>query len=177
MQLTITPLAEAGVDVLPPDIVWSGTVGDFAVSTRPEDGPIGGLVGRNPIETAVLLLLFTDCRAEPHELRHEHAGDRRGWPGDGFDVDEARGEAPLGSKLWLYRRHELLDRTGLEIEAEIHRALAPLKKQHAVARIAVKAEVQKAEGRVAASINLYGRDGREVYAGRFDPLWRRIGGL
>lgn len=177
MQLTITPLAEAGVEVLAPDIVWNGFSGDFALSTDPANGPVGGLEARSPLATAVLMLLHTDMRAGPDELRHEHGGDARGWPGDGFDIDTAKGEAPLGSKLWLYRRHELTDQTAMAVKAEIHRALHPLLKQGAVARIDVTVEAQKAEGRLAATIALYGRDGRAVYATKFDALWRRPGVL
>lgn len=176
MKLSITPLAESGVVVLPPDIVWSGTVGDFALVATEAEGPAGGLAAANPLRTAVLLLLFTDARAGPEHLRHEHAGDRRGWVGDGFDVDEAAGERPLGSTLWLFRRVVLTDLTGMEIEAEAARALQPLIEQRAVASIRCKAAVDKGQGKVALRVGLYGRDGRELYAESFDLLWRRADG-
>lgn len=176
MQLTLTPLADEGVAVLPPDIVWNGYVGDFALSSGGDDGPAGGLRAANPLKSAIILLLFSDTRAETYELRFEHAGDRRGWPGDGFDVDDAKGEAPLGSKLWLFRRHELTDLTGREMAAEAERALQPLVDQGAVVRITTAAAVDKAAGRIVLSVNLYGRDGREAYADQFDVLWRRADG-
>jgi len=176
MQLTLTPLADAGVSVLPFDIVWNGIVGDFAVSAGGADGAAGGLVAANPLRTAVLLLLFTDARADTASLRFEHRGDRRGWPGDGFDVDAANGEAPLGSLLWLFRRSALLDVTAAQIEAEAQRALQPLIRQGAVVKITASAAVDKANGRVALSVNLYGRDGSQVYADKFDILWRRADG-
>lgn len=176
MQLTLTPLADAGVSVLPFDVAWNGIVGDFAVSAGGDDGPAGGLVAANPLRTAVILLLFSDRRAEAEDLRFEHRGDRRGWPGDGFDVDRSAGEAPLGSLLWLFRRDVLLDNTGLEIEAEVQRALQPLIRQGAVVRIDAKATVEKAEGRVNMTVQLYGRDGASAYADKFDILWRRADG-
>ncbi|GJD51078.1 hypothetical protein OPKNFCMD_3829 [Methylobacterium crusticola] len=176
MQLTLTPLADEGVTVLPPDIVWNGVVGDFALATTPEDGAAGGLVAANPLRTAVLLLLFTDARVEAAELRFEHRGDRRGWPGDGFDVDTAAGEAPLGSKLWLFRRHELTDLTAREVAAEAERALQPLVKQGAAARVTVAATADKVAGRINLSVGVYGRDGRSVYADQFDLLWKRADG-
>lgn len=176
MQLTLTPLADAGVVVLPFDVVWNGYVGDFAVSGGGDDGPAGGLAAANPLRTAVLLLLFSDARADAADLRFEHRGDRRGWPGDGFDVDAAAGEAPLGSLLWLYRRRELLDVTGQEIEAEALRALQPLIRQGAAARVTASAMVDKAGGRVSLAIGLYGRVGTEAYADKFDILWRRADG-
>lgn len=176
MQITLTPLAEAGVEVLPPDVVWTGVSGDFALAASEADGPAGGLKAANPLATAVVLLLFSDARAEPYELRDEHRGDRRGWVGDGFDIDAAAGEAPLGSKLWLYRRHELTDLTALEVAAEAERALQPLLGQGAVVTIRTAATVDKAAGRLSLAVGLYGRDGREVYAPRFDILWRRADG-
>ncbi len=176
MQLTLTPLADAGVSLLPFDIVWNGIVGDFAVSAGGADGPAGGLVSANPLRTAVLLLLFSDQRADPAMLRFEHRGDRRGWPGDGFDVDRGAGEAPLGSLLWLYRRRELLDVTGQEIEAEAQRALQPLIRQGVVATITASAAVDKARGRVNLATDLYRRDGAKAYADKFDILWRRADG-
>ena len=176
MQLTLTPLADAGVSVLPFDVVWNGIVGDFAISAGGDDGPAGGLVSANPLRTAVLLLLFTDARADEASLRFEHRGDSRGWPGDGFDVDAAAGEAPLGSLLWLYRRSPLLDVTGAEIEAEALRALKPLVRQRAAAKVTCVASVDKAAGRVNLAVGLYGRTGAQSYADQFDILWRRSDG-
>ncbi|WP_058617629.1 phage GP46 family protein [Methylobacterium indicum] len=188
MQITVTPLADTRVVVLPPDIVWlkadgtpagpgeSGVVGDFRLSTRAADGPVGGLVAANPLRTATLLLLFTDIRCESFELRPEHRGDRRGWPGDGFDIDTAAGEAPLGSKLWLYRRSILSEQVGMQVAAEAKRALSPLLRQQAVARIDT-AYVLDIEGdALGLPIDMYGRDGRKVYADRFDFLWSRSDG-
>ena len=178
MQLTITPLGDAGVAVLPPDILWNGTSGDFAVSTTQADGGAGGLVAKNPYETAVLLLLFTDARADLTDLRFEHHGDRRGWVGDAFDVDAAAGEAPLGSFLWLLRRTTLNPRSFAAIKAEVLRALNPLIAQGAAVRIDVDGStMDQVAGRVALAIDIYGRDRRQVYAGKFDFLLRRADGL
>ena len=177
MQLTITPLSDAGVDVLPPDIVWNGFVGDFAIAQVPADGGVGGLVARNPIETAVLLLLFTDTQVDPMDLRFEHHGDPRGWVGDGFDVDVANGEAALGSRLWLYRRSVLIAKTFAEIKAEVLRALNPLMKQSAVVQIDVGGELLNAQNTIRLTVDIYGANKRKIYAARFDPLWSRPDGL
>ena len=177
MQLTITPLADAGVEVLPPDIIWDGAVGDFAISTRSADGGVGGLIARNPIQTAVLLLLFTDRQVDASDLRFDNQGDRRGWVGDGFDVDTANGEAPLGSRLWLYRRGVLVAKTFGEIEVEIQAALLPLITQGAAVQIDVAGEVLNAGGQVRCAIDIYGRNRSKAYSARFDPLWKRADGL
>lgn len=168
-MLTIRPLSTEDRTVLPPDVVIiDGMTGDFVLDERT------GLRAQNPIATAIALCLLTDARASQDELRHEHAGDARGWPGDGFDIDTSRGETELGSRLWLYRRHELVDETGRAVEDEARRALQPLIRQGVATRIAVKASVQKAEGRILLEVAVIGRDGRNTANVRFDPLWKLI---
>jgi phage gp46-like protein len=168
-MLTIRPLSTADRTVLPPDVVIiDGTTGDFVLDERT------GLQAQNPIATAIALCLLTDARASQDELRHEHVGDARGWPGDGFDIDASRGETELGSKLWLYRRHELVDETGRAVEDEARRALQTLIGQGLATRIDVKATVQKAEGRILLEVAVIGRDGRNTINVRFDPLWKLI---
>jgi phage gp46-like protein len=168
-MLTITPLSQADRTVLPPDVVIiDGTTGDFVLDEST------GLRAQNPIATAIVLCLLTDARASDDELRHEHAGDARGWPGDGFDIDTSRGETELGSKLWLYRRHELTDETSRAVEDGARRALQTLIRQGVAASIDVKATVQKAEGRIALAVAVIGRDGRTTASVRFDPLWKLV---
>jgi phage gp46-like protein len=174
MQLTIAPLGRAELPVLPPDIVWDGSAGDFAIETDTSQNGVGGFAARNPLQTAVVLLLFSDARCEVTDLKLGLDGDRRGWPGDAVDVDTAHGEAPLGSLLWLYRREKLDDAVAMKIEAEAKRALLPLIKQQACVAVATKATI-KGTDRVDLAVQLFGRDGREVYAGKFGPLWARIG--
>ena len=181
MQLTITALEAAGVDTLPPDILWSGTAGDVAVSTDPADGGVGGLVARDPIRTAVLMLLFTDVRVDPADLRYEMRGDRRGWVGDGFDLRADLGEAPLGSRLWLYRRSVLVTAarkpTLAAIEADATLALQPLVRQGAAARVTVKGRQDAPNGTVWLDVGVFGRGDRQLFSGSFDTLWRRADGL
>ena len=182
MLLTLTPLADAGVVALPPDIVWLkddgtpagsgfGTVGDFGISNSIADGP-GGLVAKDPIRSAVILLLFTDCRVEGYEIDAGRAGDQRGWPGDGFDLDTNNGEQALGSKLWLLRRMDLNDQTALWAQAEAKRALGPLIVQGACVRVDASAEPDYARDTMRMAIALYGRDGSAVFNEKFDLLWK-----
>ena len=111
-----------------------------------------------------MLLLFTDAQIPARDLKLGLGGDRRGWVGDGFDIDTVNGEAPLGSRLWLYRRAVLVAKTFGEIEREIRRALKPLITQGAVARIDVSGEVLNAQGQVRCAISSYGRYGSKVYS-------------
>lgn len=182
MLYTVTPLADVGVVALPPDIVWLkadgspagtgfGVRGDFAVALQASDGP-GGLVARNPLLTAVIMLLFTDTRVEDYELGDGQNGDRRGWPGDGFDVNTAAGEQALGSKLWLLRRRDLNDQTAMWAQGEAKRALQPLIVQGACATITAAATPDFVNDRMTLAIGLYGRDGAQVFAEKFDLLWK-----
>jgi len=166
-MLTISPLTGPDQPVLAPDVVIiDGTRGDFVLDDTT------GLLAANPIATAVVLCLMTDARASVDELLPEHAGDARGWVGDGFDIDTARGETELGSKLWLFRRHALTDATARQVEDEARRALHTLIRQGVAARIEAQATVQKAEGRLTLAVAVIGRDGRTVADIRFDPLWK-----
>lgn len=186
MLLTLTPLADAGVVALPPDIVWlrsdgtpagtgPGTVGDFRVAASPAEGA-GGLVARNPLLTAVILCLFTDARVEDYEIDAGRAGDRRGWPGDGFDLDSAAGEGPLGSKLWLLRRMDLTTQTALWAQAEAKRALQQLVTQGAAAKVEATATPDFEGDRMQLAIGLYARDGARIFSEQFDLLWRLAAG-
>lgn len=57
----------------------------------------GDLVGSNSIDTAVLMSLFTDKRADKSEIRK--ATQRRGWVGNLFNNNE---NYEIGSKIWIH---------------------------------------------------------------------------
>lgn len=173
-MLTTTVLGDPSA-VPPPDLVWDGQRGDFALVTSPGQGPRGGLRGGQALATAICMLLFTDAQCDASELTFEMRGDRRGWVGDCFDLDAGAGETALGSKLWLYRRSPLVADTGRKIEDEARRCLQTLiDPQQACVRIDVAAVVDGVAGRVALSINLYGQDGSQIFAARFDDLWQAV---
>lgn len=175
MDITLTPLAENDVTVLPPDIVWSGVSGDFAMAIVPEDGGVGGFAGVNPIASAALMLLFSDARPLSNGL--SDIEDPRGWIGDGFDVDTKNGEAPLGSTLWRFNR-ALVDDDGVlarKIKLAAEAALQPLKTQGVIDRIEIEAEVVRSQDRIALQVDLIARD-RTVFSKSFDPLWGRSDG-
>jgi len=176
--LLIRSLDPVETEILPPDLVWDGIVGDVALATKPDHGPTGGLRAGESIATAILILLFTDARADARELRFEHAGDRRGWVGDAFDVDRGAGEtASTGSRLWLFRRRELTDGTAREVADEASSALAPLVDQGVCARVQAEARAMKAEGRIDLDVELFARDGSRVFAARYGVLWSKADGI
>ena len=171
-MLTITPLETAGVELLPPDIVWNGTAGDFVLAA-------GTLQATDPIKTAVVMLLFSDARGTDEQMRRADETDKRGWVGDGFDVDRAAGETDLGSRLRFFRREALTDQLARDFQEEAARALQPLIVQGAVARLDVAAEaiLDPPGNLLVLTVNLYGRDGSRRYADRFDILWNDASAL
>lgn len=187
-QEAARPLFAAGVVDLPPDVVWltldgrpaapgqPGVRGDFALAEDPADGPAGGLRAANPLLSAVIVCLFSDAPCEPWQLKPEHEGDFRGFPGDAIDLDEAAGEQPLGSFFWLFLREVLSPQVVLAVQAEAKRALQPLVRQGAVARVEAAAEADYARDRLALAIDLYARDGARVFSAQYDILWRRADG-
>ena len=61
-----------------------------------------GLEEDDGLDTAVIVSLFTDRRAEESD---HFDGDPRGWWGDALAVNDDR-PVPLGSRLWLLAREK-----------------------------------------------------------------------
>ncbi|WP_316234961.1 MULTISPECIES: phage GP46 family protein [unclassified Bradyrhizobium] len=157
------------------DSVWDARrgVADWALAGADEPNNRGGLRAQSPIETAVILALFTDKRIEPdHPLFFLADGDARGYWGDGIALDD---DHP-GSWLWLLERAPL---TILGLPASqwaeqfALEALAPLKDQGVCVRIDVTATQYPIDGRLELAAALYGRDGALVYNRKFDVLWNK----
>lgn len=64
-----------------------------------------GLVEDNGLQTAVILSLFTDRRANDDDTLPGDASDKRGWWADAFPV--VTGDR-IGSRLWLLNREKQL---------------------------------------------------------------------
>lgn len=166
-MLTITlPQRAMPKGLAPPDIAWTGTAGDFVAD------PTFGLVSDDPIRSAVIMLLFTNAACTPSQLRFEHGGDRRGWAGDGFGLDPRKGAGALGSTLWLLRRSKLDVKVARQAEMEAERALQPLVTQKIAASVTAAGTIEGRGDRLALAITLNARDGRPVFADRFDVLWK-----
>lgn len=161
------------------DTVWvaEGGYGTWALAGPSETRNVGGLQATSAIETAVLICLFTDRRCPANHPLAKFAGaDPRGYWGDSVDVRTDLGEAEMGSLWWLVMARGIADLDAARwIEAMGAEALAPLVNQRACARIDVSATAYPEQGLVTCDIALYGRDGTQVYARRFDVLWRQLG--
>jgi len=170
-RLIDDPFAPAGGA---PDTLWDGQRGDMAVAPLAEPGNPAGLVARDPLKTALVLALESDARGEPDPL-DPFAYDLRGWPGDGFDIDRARGEAPLGSTTWVAWRHAVDDDNARRVEDAALVALAPLQRQGVLGDVTVAAVPIPAENRIDRQIVIHRPDGTLLYSGPFAGLWEALG--
>ncbi len=174
--MRIIPLTSEREPSLAPDLVWGGIMGDLALADPVEVGNRGGLRARAALETAVLICLMSDARADPEELRD---GDiNRGWPGDTFDIDAAVGEAPIGSKLWLLQR-STVDAVETPRRAEEYAlaALQPLLDQGAAAAVTARAEGDPARNRLVLDVMLTDKAGGVLVSRRFSLLWENLAGI
>ncbi|MCP4564069.1 MAG: hypothetical protein GY873_30085 [Bosea sp.] len=170
-RLIADPLAPKSAG---PDTVWDGERGDMAVAPLSEPGNPLGFLARNPILTALVLALETDARGERDPL-DPYAYDVRGWPGDGFDLDKARGEAPLGSTVWLSWRHATDDENAQRVVDATLVALKPLQDQGVIGAVDCDAIADPAENRIRRTIRIARPDGTELYSGPFAGLWEALG--
>lgn len=76
------------------DAVLNWKSGDLGVPFDFQIGSDGDIVTEDFLDTAILVSLFTDRRAKPHEVQKPQL--RRGWIGD-LETPED----PIGSTLWL----------------------------------------------------------------------------
>lgn len=91
-------------------LVWKDGRGDIAQSGT-------DLLTDDSIETAVIISLFTDRRAEPGDVIPDGTDNRRGWWGDTYS------ETPIGSRLWLLGREKQLSSVLLRAEQYAAEAL------------------------------------------------------
>lgn len=170
-RLIVDALAPQGAG---PDCVWNGAYGDMAVAPLAEPGNPLGLLARDPLLTALVLALESDARGERDPL-DPYAYDVRGWAGDGFDIDKARGEAPLGSTTWLAWRHPTDDENARRVGDAALVALKPLQDQGVIGDVEVTATPDPASNRIVRTIRIARPDGTELYSGPYAGLWEALG--
>jgi len=97
----------------------------------------GDLKGSNSIDTAVLMSLFTDKRADASEIRDSK--ERRGWWGNLFNDNE---DYEIGSKLWLSTNQgRLTDDTLNAINSQALNCLVWMKEDNIVDDIKVSSNI------------------------------------
>lgn len=117
------------------------------------------------LETAIIVSLFTDARADARELPAGHT-DRRGWWGDVADPQD-----PIGSKLWTLAREKSINAVVVRAEEYTHQALQWLVDDGVVSDIDVTAELLDRD-RLAIEVSLARRTGGDV-ARRFEYNWQQ----
>jgi phage gp46-like protein len=145
MDLMLRPSEEIGHGG---DLVM--TAGDLAL----DDG----------LNTAILLSLFSDRRAEPADELPEPSGSRRGWWGDVLAAD---GRDRLGSRLWLLTRRKQTPETRKLFEEFTKEALAWLIDDGVAIRVDVAAE-WKARGTLEVEAVIVRPTGESV---KFGYAW------
>lgn len=143
-------------------LTWLSTSGDLSLIDSDLSSDIG-------METAVLLSLFTDRRAEDDDSPPSgDVDDRRGWWADQFAAVEGD---RFGSRLWLLERSKRVDEVRRRAEEHAREALAWMIEDHVAQRIDVAAELTTRELRIAVTIH---RPGREPVALRFAHVWTEL---
>jgi phage gp46-like protein len=134
----------------------------------------GDLVRELGIETAVMMSLYTDRRANTDDtLPDSLSEDRRGWWGD--QVTEFDGDQ-IGSRLWLLERAKTTEDNLSDAKFYIEESLQWLLDDGVAQDIEVEVERQNREdgtATLAALIKILQTDGG-VTAIKYDDLWRSI---
>ena len=136
-------------------------------------GLTGGLLaGDDGLETAVVLSLFSDRRANPDDVLPDDGGSRRGWWGDlvPATVDGAAAEGDrFGSRLWLLAREKQLPDVLIRARDYAAEALAWLIEDGVAERVEVEAVIVRA-GVLGLAVTIVRPRGRAVEF-RFDYAW------
>lgn len=132
----------------------------------------GDLKRESGIETAVLLSLFTDRRAEEDdELPDPNKLDRRGWWGDLAEDQEDQ----IGSRLWLLERAKATQEVRNLAQQYIEEALEWMIEDGVAQSIEVATEIQGEvwNRRLAFEVKIRKIDGNEEVL-KFDDLWEAM---
>lgn len=131
------------------------------------------------LETAVLMSLFLDRRANPDDELPDGETDPRGYWADLFSSDLETGlDATLisdriGSRLWLLRRSVLNDETVTRAREYAIEALEWFKSDGVASAVRVETEAQDLEV-LAIGVEI---DDQKGGTRRFDFAWDRIRGV
>lgn len=94
----------------------------------------------NGLNSAILVSLFTNARADQDARLPTEDSDRRGWWGDSFAPVEGD---QIGSLMWLLRRETLTEQLRAQAGREAERALQWLIEDGIAAELEITSEIQK----------------------------------
>ncbi len=145
-------------------LTWDLDVGAADLSMIDSD-----LASDRGLQTAVLLSLFTDRRAEADDKPPSgDARDRRGWWADQFSAVEGD---RIGSRLWLLDRGKRTNETVLRAREYVLEALAWMIEDRVVASIDVQIETTSSALLIAVGLQ---RPGRDPVTFRFAHVWDHV---
>lgn len=140
--------------------------GDFSFDSVAQDlDPDAGL------ETAVLISLFTDRRANDDDVLPDFNNpDRRGWWGD-LGSPEAEGDQ-IGSRLWLLNREKTLESVLVKAKKYAEESLNWMVEDGVVKSVEVESERQGPVGldRLALLVRVFRPDGT-VLPFKYEIQW------
>lgn len=133
-----------------------------------------GLAQDDGLQSAVVLSLFTDRRADEDDVLPD-GSDRRGWWGDSV-ADQAGDQ--IGSRLWLLRREKASDQTLQRARQYAAEALRWMVDDGVVKRVDVAAEYQRPDGsgRTLALQTTLTRQDNSTVRYRFSNFWSSLNG-
>jgi phage gp46-like protein len=172
-MLKIIPLDAEREPYRAPDLIWDGEAGDLKVNTLTHDLAPGDFRAEQGLATQVLICLMTDARVDDSEL--PDGVENRGWFGDSFD--QAEGETPIGSKLWLLRRRSIYDGIETDVEDYVREALQTLIDQGVIVSLDVVVTADRSRNRLDYEVSLYGKSGTLTYNQKFQLLRDQIDGV
>lgn len=145
-------------------LVWDVVLGDADLTMIDSD-----LASDRGLETAVILSLFTDRRAETDDKPPSgDERDRRGWWADQLSAVEGD---RIGSRLWLLDRSKRTNETALRAKEYVAEALAWMLVDRVVAGIDIQTEATASALLIAVWLQRPGRD--PVYY-RFSHVWEHV---
>jgi phage gp46-like protein len=126
-----------------------------------------GFAEEDGLETAVIISLFSDRRAEADDILPDGGDDRRGYWGDAYA--EIAGDL-IGSRLWLLEREKQLPDVQRRAKEYADEALAWLVIDGVADRVLTTVE-RVGLFALGLVVEIY-RPGRSVAQYRFDGFWK-----
>lgn len=126
-----------------------------------------GLEEDDGLETAVVLSLFTDRRAENDDALPGARDDRRGWWADQF-LDESKDR--LGSRLWLLSREKQVSAVLVRAKEYAEEALAWFIKDGIARAVSVTATIPRS-GVLGLEVEV-ARSSAPPAKYRFETFWK-----
>ena len=130
------------------------------------------LTADDGLETAVIISLFSDRRADDDDAIPDGSNDRRGWWGDTYaDIEGDK----IGSILWLLSRSKQVPDVARQAKGHIEEALSWMIEDGVTQSVSVVCEWY-ATGILAAAITLVRPNGTPLTM-KFANLWEAVNAL